>query len=199
MLPAYKQERGWSARIGAALTALLEYFDADPATAALCVVDSLAAGPEALERRAAVVDSLVGAVDRGRREPDAPSWPQPRHRRGRGGRRTGRAVHPPARAGAQAVATAAWSADEHDRAALPRPRGGGRRAGAPRTARAPVGSQPRGPAEAAGHAPHLPHDARAVRRWRRSQDSTTARSHATRALPTRARCRSCWRASRVSG
>ena len=73
VLPAYRRERGWSARIGAALTAMLESFDADPATAALCVVDSLAAGPEALERRAGVVDALVGAVDRGRREPGAPS------------------------------------------------------------------------------------------------------------------------------
>jgi AcrR family transcriptional regulator len=73
VLPAYRHERGWSARIGAALTAMLESFDADPATAALCVVDSLAAGPEALERRARVVDALVSAVDRGRREPDAPA------------------------------------------------------------------------------------------------------------------------------
>ncbi len=68
VMPAYRHERGWSQRIGAALTAMLEYFDADPATAALCVVDSLAAGPEALERRAGVVDALVAAVDRGRRE-----------------------------------------------------------------------------------------------------------------------------------
>ncbi len=73
VLPVYRRERGWSVRIGAALTAMLECFDADPATAALCVVDSLAAGPEALERRAHVVDALVGAVDRGRREPDAPT------------------------------------------------------------------------------------------------------------------------------
>jgi AcrR family transcriptional regulator len=73
VLPAYRRERGWSSRIGAALTAMLEYFDAHPATAALCVVDSLAAGPEALERRAGVVDALVGAVDRGRREAEAPA------------------------------------------------------------------------------------------------------------------------------
>jgi AcrR family transcriptional regulator len=73
VLPAYKSERGWSARIGAALTAMLEIFDAEPGMAALCVVDALAAGPEALERRARVVDSLVGAVDRGRREAAAPA------------------------------------------------------------------------------------------------------------------------------
>jgi AcrR family transcriptional regulator len=73
VLPAYRRERGWSARIGAGLTTMLECFDADPATAALCVVDSLAAGPEALERRARVVDALVSAVDRGRREASAPN------------------------------------------------------------------------------------------------------------------------------
>ncbi len=73
VVPAYKGERGWSVRIGAGLTALLEYCDADPATAALCVVDSLAAGPAALERRASVVDALVAVVDRGRREQAAPA------------------------------------------------------------------------------------------------------------------------------
>jgi AcrR family transcriptional regulator len=73
VVPAYRGERGWSAKIGAGLTAMLELFDADPGSAALCVVDSLAAGPQALERRARVVDVLVGAVDRGRREPGAPA------------------------------------------------------------------------------------------------------------------------------
>jgi AcrR family transcriptional regulator/DNA-binding HxlR family transcriptional regulator len=73
VLPEYRREHGWSARIGAGLTAMLECFDADPASAALCVVDSLAAGPDALERRARVVESLVSAVDRGRREPSAPA------------------------------------------------------------------------------------------------------------------------------
>jgi AcrR family transcriptional regulator len=73
VLAAYRSERGWAARIGAGLTAMLERFDAEPAAATLCVVDSLAAGPEALERRARVVDALVGAVDRGRREATAPA------------------------------------------------------------------------------------------------------------------------------
>jgi AcrR family transcriptional regulator len=72
VLPAYRRERGWSERIGAGLTAMLELFDSEPGMAALCVVDALAAGPEALERRARVVDVLVSAVDRGRREATAP-------------------------------------------------------------------------------------------------------------------------------
>ena len=70
VLPAYRSERGWSERIRAGLTAMLELFDAEPGTAALCVVDSLGAGPVALERRAEVIDTLVAVVDRGRR--DAP-------------------------------------------------------------------------------------------------------------------------------
>ena len=73
VLPAYRGERGWSERIGSGLTAMLEFFDSEPSTAALCVVDALAAGPEALERRARVIDTLVGAVDRGRREAAAPA------------------------------------------------------------------------------------------------------------------------------
>jgi AcrR family transcriptional regulator len=72
VLPAYRGAQGWSERIGAGLVAMLELFDREPAIAALCVVDSLAAGTEALERRAHVVDALVGVVDRGRREAEAP-------------------------------------------------------------------------------------------------------------------------------
>ncbi|HWX43794.1 MAG TPA: TetR family transcriptional regulator [Solirubrobacteraceae bacterium] len=68
VLPNYRRERGWSERIKAALTAMLAFFDEEPGTAALCVVDALGAGPRALERRAKVIDDLVGAVDRGRRE-----------------------------------------------------------------------------------------------------------------------------------
>jgi AcrR family transcriptional regulator len=75
VLPAYRGERGWAERIRAGLTTMLELFDAEPGTAALCVVDALGAGPQALERRAQVIDALVGAVDRGRREAPAASAP----------------------------------------------------------------------------------------------------------------------------
>jgi AcrR family transcriptional regulator len=68
VLPVYRGEDGWCARIRAALTAMLEVFDEEPRTATLCVVDALGAGPRALQRRAHVIDKLVGAVDRGRRE-----------------------------------------------------------------------------------------------------------------------------------
>jgi AcrR family transcriptional regulator len=68
VIPAYRGEGEWRERIRAGLTAMLELFDEEPQTAALCVVDALGAGPKALRRRAEVVEKLVGAVDRGRRE-----------------------------------------------------------------------------------------------------------------------------------
>ena len=68
VLPAYRGEAEWCDRIRAGLTAMLEFFDEEPGTAALCVVDALGAGSKVLARRAQVVHKLVGAVDRGRRE-----------------------------------------------------------------------------------------------------------------------------------
>jgi AcrR family transcriptional regulator len=56
----------WSARIRAALIALLEHFDAHPGVARMCVVETLRAGPEILERRKRVLDVLTAAVDEGR-------------------------------------------------------------------------------------------------------------------------------------
>ncbi len=71
VLPAYQRDRAWLGRIRAGLTAALKFFDEQPAVAALCVVDALGAGPAALERRAVVLDALVSAVNRGRREAPA--------------------------------------------------------------------------------------------------------------------------------
>jgi AcrR family transcriptional regulator len=56
----------WRERVSAALGAMLALFDEQPAAARLLVVDALAAGPVALERRAAVFDALVAAVEDGR-------------------------------------------------------------------------------------------------------------------------------------
>jgi AcrR family transcriptional regulator/DNA-binding MarR family transcriptional regulator len=72
VVPAYQSERGWLRRIRAGLTAMLVFFDENPGMAAMCVVDALGAGPEALERRAGVLDTVVNAVDRGRREATTP-------------------------------------------------------------------------------------------------------------------------------
>ncbi|HVR04496.1 MAG TPA: TetR family transcriptional regulator [Solirubrobacteraceae bacterium] len=71
VVPAYRGERAWAGRMRAGLTTMLELFDAEPGLAALCVVDSLAAGPRALERRGEAAEKLIDAVDRGRRESPA--------------------------------------------------------------------------------------------------------------------------------
>jgi AcrR family transcriptional regulator/DNA-binding MarR family transcriptional regulator len=68
VLPAYRAAGSWRERIGAGLGALLEFLDDEPGLGALCVVDALGAGPEALQCRALVVGKLIDAVDEGREE-----------------------------------------------------------------------------------------------------------------------------------
>jgi AcrR family transcriptional regulator len=77
VVPAYASERKWSARIRAALSVLLGYFDAHPGVARMCVVETLRAGPAVLERRRRVLDVLTAAVDEGRAEARNGSEPLP--------------------------------------------------------------------------------------------------------------------------
>lgn len=56
----------WCDRVRGGLWALLAFLDEKPATARLCVVESLAAGPRVLERRALVLRALVEVVEEGR-------------------------------------------------------------------------------------------------------------------------------------
>lgn len=68
--PAYMSVSGerWRVRLRAGLTALLEFFDAEPGLARLCVVETLKASPVVLERRRSVLDTLAQEIDEGRRE-----------------------------------------------------------------------------------------------------------------------------------
>jgi AcrR family transcriptional regulator len=66
VLEAYGHEGSWRERIRAGLWAALVWLDEEPATARLCVVEALAAGPRVLERRAVLLRALVAAVDEGR-------------------------------------------------------------------------------------------------------------------------------------
>ncbi len=66
VIAAYEDEATWRERIRAALWASLQWLDEDPATARLCIVESLAAGPKVLARRAVVLRALVQAIDEGR-------------------------------------------------------------------------------------------------------------------------------------
>ena len=68
VLPAYGVEGSWRERIHSGLAALLRFVDEEPAQARLCIVESLGAGPEALERRTRVVHALIAAVEEGRKQ-----------------------------------------------------------------------------------------------------------------------------------
>jgi AcrR family transcriptional regulator len=68
VIPAYEAQVRWRERIRAGLLALLVFCEKEPALARLCVVEALAAGPRALERRGEMLDRLLWAVDQGRAE-----------------------------------------------------------------------------------------------------------------------------------
>ncbi len=77
LLPAYREEGSWRARVRGALMLLLEQLDAEPDLARLCVVESLRAGPLVRERRNEVLDTLARVVDEGRQESRSGSEPPP--------------------------------------------------------------------------------------------------------------------------
>lgn len=77
VVPVYVGEGRWRVRVRAALTALLEHFDAHPGVACMCVIETLRAGPEVLEYRKRVLAALVAAVDEGRAEARHGSDPLP--------------------------------------------------------------------------------------------------------------------------
>jgi AcrR family transcriptional regulator len=66
VVPAYEQPGTWRSKLRAALTALLESLAADPATGRLLVVESLAAGVGARERRQNVLLQIIPIIDQGR-------------------------------------------------------------------------------------------------------------------------------------
>ncbi len=68
---AYEHESAWRDGMRAGLTELLLFLDEEPALARLLLVEALGAGPRVLERRAAVLEDLAEAVDRGRLETSA--------------------------------------------------------------------------------------------------------------------------------
>jgi AcrR family transcriptional regulator/DNA-binding MarR family transcriptional regulator len=62
----WDSELGWTARVRAALAALLMALDREPDVRRLVFVEALAAGPRVLARRASVLQGLAGVVDQGR-------------------------------------------------------------------------------------------------------------------------------------
>jgi AcrR family transcriptional regulator len=77
VLPAYQQPSKWRERIRASLTALLRVLDDEPGMGRLVIVETLGAGPRALERRSRVLAQVITAVDEGRREAKRSDGPPP--------------------------------------------------------------------------------------------------------------------------
>jgi AcrR family transcriptional regulator/DNA-binding MarR family transcriptional regulator len=73
----WESELGWTARVRAALTALLGTLDREPALRRLVFVEALAAGPLVLARRARVLERLAGVVDQGRANAKSPTMLSP--------------------------------------------------------------------------------------------------------------------------
>jgi AcrR family transcriptional regulator/DNA-binding MarR family transcriptional regulator len=73
MRAAWDSQLGWTARVRAALTALLQALDREPAVRRLVFVEALAAGPRVLACRARVLESLAAVIDGGRTNAQAPA------------------------------------------------------------------------------------------------------------------------------
>jgi AcrR family transcriptional regulator len=73
----YDRDRPWRERIRAVLVALLAFFEEEPATAHLLVVESHAVGREAYQLRASVFDQIVAVVDGARSEGKRAAGPSP--------------------------------------------------------------------------------------------------------------------------
>jgi AcrR family transcriptional regulator/DNA-binding MarR family transcriptional regulator len=69
----WESELGWTTRIRAALVALLQALDREPAVRRLVFVEALSAGPRVLASRARVLERLAAVVDGGRVNAQAPS------------------------------------------------------------------------------------------------------------------------------
>jgi AcrR family transcriptional regulator len=77
MASAFEDERSWRTGVRAAVTALLEWLEGDPATGRLVIVESLGAGAKALKRRRRILAQLVPYIDRGRKEGRRGEGPPP--------------------------------------------------------------------------------------------------------------------------
>ena len=72
---AYRREQRAEARLSAALATFLGFFAREPGFARMCIVEALAAGPEAVERRNAAMANFARIIDENARELDSPLEP----------------------------------------------------------------------------------------------------------------------------
>jgi AcrR family transcriptional regulator len=74
---AYEKEEGFAARVRAGLAAFLEFLAREPAFARMCIVEALAAGPDAIARRNNAMAAFADLLDRNARALGTPIEPQP--------------------------------------------------------------------------------------------------------------------------
>ena len=72
---AYDGAQPWRVRIRASLTALLRFLEEEPSMGRLLIVESLGAGPNALQRRSRALAKIIPALDAGREEAKKDSGP----------------------------------------------------------------------------------------------------------------------------
>jgi AcrR family transcriptional regulator len=72
---ADRREQRAEARLSAALAAFLDFFAREPGFARMCIVEALAAGPDAVERRNAAMAAFARIIDENARELDSPLEP----------------------------------------------------------------------------------------------------------------------------
>jgi AcrR family transcriptional regulator len=77
VVPPYEGERKWREKIRAGLTGLLEFLEYEPGMGRLVIVETLGAGPRALERRRRVLAQVITVIDQGRRESKRGEGPPP--------------------------------------------------------------------------------------------------------------------------
>ncbi len=75
--PACEAGASWPERIRAALAALLDFLDYEPAIGRMLIVETLGAGPRALERRRSVLAQIIKIVDEGRAQAERGQAPPP--------------------------------------------------------------------------------------------------------------------------
>lgn len=77
VLADYDPSAGWRERIACALLGLLSFLDEEPDLGRLLIVESLGAGPSALERRVSLMGEMVTIADGGRSQTQRAHKPPP--------------------------------------------------------------------------------------------------------------------------
>jgi AcrR family transcriptional regulator len=77
VLDAYDPGARWDERIRMALTALLDFLEVERGAGRLLIIESLGAGPSALERRRRVLAQIIALIDEGHRKTKTSREPPP--------------------------------------------------------------------------------------------------------------------------